>query len=285
MEPEKKLNKIKVIIPFYNPGDFIEPCISSVLTQDYNNYEVLFIDDASTDGSYEKIPACIIETLEDNKTPKLDSNGNVIILEKHPLLEDTKCLSVQAWRGNIRATALPNIHNGIMHFCKDPDDIVVLVDGDDHLLSQNVLSFINDFYNEHDCWMMYGSSRWTDGRPCCSSPYPELEFKNLRAAPFRVSHIRSFRAGLYHKIGEQDQEYSCMKDKNGEWFKSCYDVCMFMPMLEMAGFDKVKHNPKALYVYNRDNPISDDRVDQSLQTSIHMEILKRPHFKQINNFK
>ena len=33
----------------------------------------------------------------------------------------------------------------------------------------------------------------------------EEEFKNIRKAPFKVSHLRSFRAGLYHKIQDQDQ--------------------------------------------------------------------------------
>lgn len=284
MDSPKKLNKIKVVIPFYNPGDYIEMCINSILTQDYENYEVLFIDDASTDGSYEKIPACLYDT-DENGQPKRGEDGSIVILEKHPLLEETKCLNVMAWRGSSRATALPNIHNGIMHFCTDPDDIVVLLDGDDWLVSQNVLSYINDFYNENDCWMMYGSSRWTDGRRCCSSPYPEFEYKNLRAAPFRISHIRTFRAGLYHKIAEQDPEWKCMRDKKGEWYRMTYDVAMFLPMLEMAGYDKVKHNPKPLYVYNRDNPLNDDKVNQQLQWDIHEEILQKKSFKKITSYK
>ena len=285
MDSPKKLNKIKVVIPFYNPGDYIEMCINSILTQDYENYEVLFIDDASTDGAYEKIPACTFETDEKGQ-PKLNEDGSLIILEKHPLLEETKCLNVQAWRGSSRATALPNIHNGIMHFCTDPDDIVVILDGDDHLLGRSALSFINDFYNKNpECWFMYGSSIWTDGRRCCSSPYPEYEFRNLRAAPFRVSHVRTFRAGLYHKITTQDPEFNCMKNKQNQWYDSAYDVALCYPMLEMAGSKHVFHNTHKLYVYNRDNPISDDKVDQAKQWSIHEEILSKKPFKKIENYK
>lgn len=277
-----KLNKIKVLVPFYNPGDFLDTCISSVLTQDYENYEVLFIDDCSTDGSFEKLPSCTFETEADGKTAKLDENGYLNIIEKHPLLENTKCKNVQAWKASSRATALPNLHNGIMNFCKDPEDIVVLLDGDDWLLSRSALTFINDFYNEHNCLMMYGSSKWTDGRRCCSSPYSEFEFKNLRAVPFRVSHIRSFRAKLYHSIEKQDSTFSCMKDKNNNFYTFAYDVCMFIPMLEIAGYENVKHNTKPLYVYNRDNPISEDRVNQNLQWSVHEEILKKKPFKKVD---
>ena len=50
-------NKIKIIVPFYNPGKFLDRCVNSLLTQDYDNYEILFIDDCSSDGSFSKIPA------------------------------------------------------------------------------------------------------------------------------------------------------------------------------------------------------------------------------------
>lgn len=283
MEFTKKQNKIKVIVPFYNPGDFLDSCIHSVLTQDYENYEVLFIDDASTDNSYIKIPACTYKTNEKGE-PVRDEKGEPIILEKHPLLEKTKCININLWRASERATALPNIHMGVMNFCDDPQDIVVLLDGDDALIGKTALSYINDYYNQYpDCWLMYGSSRWTDGRKCCSSEYPELEFKNLRAAPFRVSHLRSFRAGLYHKIAIQDPTFSCMQDKNNQWYKVTYDVAMFLPMLEMAGFEHVKHNKVPLYLYNRDNPISDDKVRQQEQWDVHEEILKKKPFKKIEH--
>lgn len=277
-------NKIKVIIPFYNPGDFLDMCINSVLTQDYENYEVLFIDDCSTDNSFSKIPGCIYKT-DENNNPIRDEDGELIIIEKHPILDKTKCQNVVAWKANSRATALPNLHNGIMHFATNPDDIVVILDGDDWLLGKGVLSYINEFYNNNpECWMMYGSSKWTDGRRCCSSPYPEFEFKNLRAAPFRISHIRTFRAGLYHKIQEQDPTFSCLKDNNDNWYTMTYDVAMFLPMLEMAGFEHVKHNAKPLYVYNRDNPISDDKVNQQKQWDIHEEINNKKPFHKIETY-
>ena len=106
-----------------------------------------------------------------------------------------------------------------------------------------VASYINDFYNKNkECWMMYGSSKWTDNRPCCAREYTEEEFKNLRKAPFKISHIRTFRAGLYANVAEQDFDFNCMKDKNGEWYKMTYDVAMFLPMLEMAGKEHVFYN-------------------------------------------
>jgi glycosyltransferase involved in cell wall biosynthesis len=40
-----------VIIPVYNRKDSIEPCLESVLNQDFSDYEVIVIDDGSTDGT------------------------------------------------------------------------------------------------------------------------------------------------------------------------------------------------------------------------------------------
>jgi glycosyltransferase involved in cell wall biosynthesis len=45
--------KVSVIIPNYNNGLFIEKCINSILSNTWENLEVIFIDDLSTDNSLE----------------------------------------------------------------------------------------------------------------------------------------------------------------------------------------------------------------------------------------
>jgi len=280
-------NKIKVIIPFYNPGDFLELCVNSVLNQNYDNYEVLFIDDSGNDGAAGKYIPQQFPLKNDNGEVELDENGNQKYYNSHPILDKTKCKKTMYWRSGFRMTALPNLHNAILQFATEPDDVVVILDGDDWLLNKNVLSYINEFYNNNpDCWMMYGSSQWTDGRNCCARPYTKEDFDNgLRKSPFKISHIRTFKAGLYHKIKEQDGSFSCMMDDKGEWYKMTYDVAMFLPMLEMAGLEHVFYNPKKIYVYNRGNPISDDKVNQTLQWKIHDEINKKKPFKKIESYK
>jgi hypothetical protein len=44
-------------------------------------------------------------------------------------------------------------------------------------------------------------------------------------------------------------------------------------------------NDTILYVYNRSNPISDDKVNQQLQWDIHAEISNKPSFNKIENYK
>ncbi|HET9279189.1 MAG TPA: glycosyltransferase [Flavitalea sp.] len=49
------MGKISVIIPNYNHAAFLQQRIESVLQQSYPNYELIILDDASTDGSREII--------------------------------------------------------------------------------------------------------------------------------------------------------------------------------------------------------------------------------------
>ena len=42
---------ISVIVPVYNPGDFLGPCVESILAQEFHNFELILVDDGSTDGS------------------------------------------------------------------------------------------------------------------------------------------------------------------------------------------------------------------------------------------
>lgn len=45
-------NKISVILPVYNGGKYLEYAVESVLHQDYDDFEFIICDDASSDGSY-----------------------------------------------------------------------------------------------------------------------------------------------------------------------------------------------------------------------------------------
>lgn len=245
------MNKIKVIIPFYNPGSFLEQCIATTMSQKYDNYEVIFIDDMSTDGSYDKLP---------------HDNDKAIVI-----------------KNTTRKTALENIHNAIMNHC-DEDDIVVLLDGDDWFPNKKVLQYVDEQYQEHDCWIMYGQASWTDGRRGFASAYPVEEFKNVRTAPFRVSHLRTFRAGLYQSIKDQDPTFSHLKDEDGNFYRWSYDTAMMFSIMEMAGYEKTRFNDTILYIYNRDNPISEDKVNQQAQWDVHRAVSKKEPMMQIVSY-
>lgn len=45
--------EVSVIVPVYNKGELVEGCLRSVLEQDLEDFEVVVVDDGSTDGSGE----------------------------------------------------------------------------------------------------------------------------------------------------------------------------------------------------------------------------------------
>jgi len=64
---------ISVIVSLYNYKCFIKDCIKSILNQTYKNFELIIVDDCSTDNSYEKA----------KKFEKKDNRIKVIKLDKN----------------------------------------------------------------------------------------------------------------------------------------------------------------------------------------------------------
>ena len=50
---------ITIISCFWNPGDYIERCITSIKNQNYKNFRVFLIDDMSTDNTIKIIEELI----------------------------------------------------------------------------------------------------------------------------------------------------------------------------------------------------------------------------------
>ena len=48
-------NLISVIVPVYNVEEYVEKCVTSILLQTYQNFELILLNDGSTDHSYDKL--------------------------------------------------------------------------------------------------------------------------------------------------------------------------------------------------------------------------------------
>ena len=48
-----KQKRISIIVPVYNVAEYVERCVASILAQTYEDFELILVDDGSTDGSGE----------------------------------------------------------------------------------------------------------------------------------------------------------------------------------------------------------------------------------------
>jgi glycosyltransferase involved in cell wall biosynthesis len=67
------MNRVTVFLPVYNAEQFLEECIVSILYQSYEDFELLVVDDGSTDKSVE-----IIHSFNDERIRFIQNNHNYI---------------------------------------------------------------------------------------------------------------------------------------------------------------------------------------------------------------
>jgi glycosyltransferase involved in cell wall biosynthesis len=220
-----KRNKFKIIIPSYNNESWIEPNLASIINQTYTNYEVLYIDDASTDETYSQVSQ-IVGDLPNWKIIRNESNMR-------------------------RGYNVSPQNSNVVDFITDDEDVVVFIDGDDWLYDDNVLENLNKYYNDNDPWMTYGkficypSSNL--GYPQ-NTHYPEAvhEDNMYRRDTWRASHLRTFKWHLYKQIKKEDQIYS----KTGEYYFHAEDLATSFPCLEMSPENKIGVVDFITYVFN-----------------------------------
>lgn len=114
---------ISIIVPVYNAEPYLEECIASLLAQDYSHFEIILVEDGSTDSSpaicrryADANPGCIKVTVTEGKG-----------------LSDARNTGVRAARGSL----------------------VTFVDADDKLLP-GALSHLTETMNDTGCSVAVG---------------------------------------------------------------------------------------------------------------------------------
>lgn len=75
--------KISVIVPCYNQEKYIKECLDSLVSQTFKDYEVIVIDDGSTDDSAE----IVNEYVKHNKNIRLirQANQGVVVARNNAI--------------------------------------------------------------------------------------------------------------------------------------------------------------------------------------------------------
>ncbi|MDN3504658.1 MAG: glycosyltransferase family A protein [Rhabdochlamydiaceae bacterium] len=242
--------KFVVLVPSYNNSKYCKKNLESIFAQKYSNFRILYFEDASLDDTLVKV------------TDLIQSSGKKNI----ELIHNPKNMG-----------ALYNIYTGT-HMCDD-DEIIVILDGDDHFASDYVLSNLNAYYNNPDVWLTYGQFvDYPNYNIGFNVPIDmeDLKEARLRDMTWRTSHLRTYYAALFKNISVEDLKYE------GKFLEATYDVAMMLPMIEMAR-EHVFFTPDVFYIYNDENPISDSKVKRKKQLFYDQYIRSKPKYNKINS--
>lgn len=87
------MNPITVILPVYNGMEFLERSITSVLQQSFTNFELLIIDDCSTDGSREYLTG-----IQDNRVKVfLNEENKGLFYNLNYLIKQSQSILIKLW--------------------------------------------------------------------------------------------------------------------------------------------------------------------------------------------
>jgi glycosyltransferase involved in cell wall biosynthesis len=245
--PESE-KRIEVIVPFYNASQYLNTCIDSIVSQNYENFHVTLINDASTDEPLKNVNFC-----------KFPEHQVTYITNKE------------------RVGALANQVKTIKERVVGNDTIIVLIDGDDALINDNnIFKKINQIYHD-GAEMTYGSI-WSmaDNIPLVAQDYPKSVFEKKSFKDYRFpwnmpyTHLRTFTLGLFNRIDDK-----FLRDNDGEYFKAGGDSALFYSMIERCPREKCRSIKDILYLYNDKNPINDYKVNSEEQTKNANEVLSR----------
>lgn len=111
---EKKNPIISILVPIYNVEAYLQRCIDSVLVQDFHNWELILVDDGSTDRS---------GAICDSLTPKLSSRGEGCI----SVSEDGKIKVIHKANGGLISARKAGVNNatGKYYMFLDSDDVLL----------------------------------------------------------------------------------------------------------------------------------------------------------------
>lgn len=151
--------KLSVIIPVYNAEPYLRKCLDSVLTQGFQNMEVILVNDGSKDNS------------EDIIKEYQKKYSNIVYLK-------------QENHGQASAR-----NNGLAHA---KGDLISFIDSDDYILPDMFSTMIKKLENDHSDLVMCNISLEKNGKKTIEN---STNFKNLYECPASVCN-KIFRKEL-----------------------------------------------------------------------------------------
>ena len=203
-----------------------------------------------------------------------DNSDNGLPLFIDSLIKDYRH-RVTFVKGRSRATRMENEFRCIHNYMGNQESVVVLVDGDDALIGNNVIRELHDKYRFWHTDVVVGRFHQTY-RIQAHYRYP-VDFVRPRERGGNVwQHLKTFKKYLFDSVPlsyfkhEGDEKLS-----SNRWFETVDDYAMMVPIVELS--EKPMQSDFVNYYYERDFNHKDD--DRDLKESCIAEILQKSALK------
>ena len=230
-------NRFVFVAPMYNASAYVGQMLSSIVSQSYDDWKVILIDDVSSQPEQEKSKSIISAYQELLRG-----------LGRDPSKIQAFWNSDDPARG--KQWEVSNVLFGISK-CND-DDIICRIDADDWLTEVDGLSMLDLFYRQTGADALWTAHRWSFTDKNISGPMsPDA---NPYDHPWVSSHLKTFRKRLLD--GVKDENF---RGEDGSYIKRAGDQAIYLPALYNA---KIKgFIPRVMYHYTIDD------VPKTYQTS------------------
>ena len=219
------MKKISFIIPAYNAEKVIDKCIQSIIKIDYNNYEIVVVNDGSTDYTEE-----IIKSYNDARLKVITQKNSGVSTARN--------------RGLLEASG----------------EYIAFVDADDTLESKAYETFLKSDKFEKYNFVMFGYEIVNAGNVTVNLPLPAGEYGKHEAnklagylfdIPFSQNYISHYMGGkIYQYLWKKSflMENRILFDSNIHFGEDClYCLKCFQAADRFEVLDKWLYN---YYVYS-----------------------------------
>ena len=191
--PVREYKSFVIALYAHNDAAWCERTLSSIFSQDYEHFRILFIDDGSRDDTYERVNDFVVANQQEHR---------VILMR------------------NERQMGVGPSLQRIAGHCLD-HEVVVPLRLSDWLTNQNVLAAVNGAFQNPDVWIVCG-------RTLCYPSYEFLELPDWKKGGYSdYEGLRAFYASLLREVSLTDFSLVPLLERSGGRVKNVLAPTLF----------------------------------------------------------